>query len=248
MAGDTSFGVGNVPQLPPGVEYVEVAAGSHFQMARRSDGQVVAWPNVSFPAPPPGVVYVEIDNSSNGNAMIARRSDGQCEALESPNFPFQFRPQPLDPGLSYVEVSANTSVVARVGPESTYVSFANGCAGSAQAARLVPLDTPRIGDRLEVNVFDLPHDVAFVLFGFARIPPVSLAPLGMPGCQQHVRLDAAVFVSGQLGVAKYHLPIPNDPGLVGLHFYNQAIVLDLQAGNALGAVVSDAAEGVVGHR
>jgi hypothetical protein len=35
--------------------------------------------------------------------------------------------------------------------------------------------------------------------------------------------------------------------LVGLRFANQAVVLDPQAGNAAGAVVSDAAEGVIGH-
>ena len=33
----------NVPSLPPGVTYVEIAAGGSHTVARRSDGSVVAW-------------------------------------------------------------------------------------------------------------------------------------------------------------------------------------------------------------
>lgn len=69
----------------------------------------------------------------------------------------------------------------------------------------------------------------------------------MPGCSQHVSVDAAFLLLGQNGIARFVLPIPNDLGLVGLRFHNQAVVLDAGA-NALGAVVSDAAEGVIGNR
>ena len=58
--------------------------------------------------------------------------------------------------------------------------------------------------------------------------------------------DGAFLLLGQNGVAKYQFGIPGDPKLVGLRFYNQALVLDAAA-NALGAVVSDAAEVMVGH-
>jgi hypothetical protein len=36
------------------------------------------------------------------------------------------------------------------------------------------------------------------------------------------------------------------PGLLGIKFYNQAIVLDPAANNPLGAVVGEAMEGVLG--
>jgi hypothetical protein len=85
-----------------------------------------------------------------------------------------------------------------------------------------------------------------MVFGWNRVPPVSLAPLGMSGCNREVSIDAAVFVAGQDHQAVFELPIPNWPVLVGLRFHNQAVVLDPSA-NALGAVVSDAAEGVIGH-
>jgi hypothetical protein len=51
---------------------------------------------------------------------------------------------------------------------------------------------------------------------------------------------------GQDQQAKYRLPIPDSPALVGVRFYNQAVVVDPSA-NALGAVMSDAAEGVIGR-
>lgn len=85
-----------------------------------------------------------------------------------------------------------------------------------------------------------------MFFGWNRIAPTSLGSFGMPGCFQEVSADAAVFLSGLNGQARFELAIPNMPGLVGLHFYNQAVVLD-PAANALGAVMSDAAEGVIGH-
>ena len=40
--------------------------------------------------------------------------------------------------------------------------------------------------------------------------------------------------------------IPDDPGLVGITFHQQAFVLD-PSGNALGAVMSDATTAVVGR-
>ena len=41
--GDNAFGQCNVPALPPGVSYVEIAAAYYHSVARRSDGLVVAW-------------------------------------------------------------------------------------------------------------------------------------------------------------------------------------------------------------
>lgn len=176
-----------------------------------------------------------------------RRSDGLCDSTSIG--PSAACPAPALPsGSTYVEVDAHGyQLAARVGPTSTYVSYGHGCAGSRQAARLVPMDTPRIDKVLEVNVFDLPHDVAFMLFGWNRTQPQSMASYGMQGCDAHVTPDGAYVLLGQHGWATYRLSIPNLPTLVGLRFYNQAVVLDQNAGNPLGAVMSDAAEGVVGH-
>jgi hypothetical protein len=53
-------------------------------------------------------------------------------------------------------------------------------------------------------------------------------------------------ISGTGHEAPFALPIPYLPGLLGLKFYNQAIVLDPAANNPLGAVVGEAMEGVIG--
>jgi hypothetical protein len=142
--------------------------------------------------------------------------------------------------------SGDYMVTARVGPTSTYMSFATGCPGSRGVTRLVPWDTPRIGSVQEVNLLDLPLGVAFMVFGWTRPSPQSLANVGMPGCTLHVSPDMAMLIAGSGSSGMYRLPIPPLPALVGLRFYNQALVLDPAAGNVLGAVVSDAAEGVVG--
>lgn len=239
------------PAPPPGKEYRIVKCGRSGAAGLCTDGTLVHLPvtstSVSFrplPALPFGVYYVEVDAGESGTSL--RSSDGEVEVCGYVDWNADHVP-PLDPGTSYVQVRTDSRLVtARVGPTSTYVSFAHGCAGSQQAARLVPMDTPHIGKVQEVNICDLPQNVAFLLFGWSRTAPVSLTALGMPGCSSTVSTDGAYFLAGQNGMASYRLPIPNLPSLVGLHFFNQALVLDPGA-NPLGAVVSDAAEGVIGH-
>lgn len=238
-------GQGNVPVAPAGLEYVAIATSETHSAALRSDGFVVHWGTplqVQFPPLPSGVVYVEIDGGYSHT--YARRSDGNVvwQGLSGGH-----NAPRLMAGESYVELAVTDRMVgARVGPTSTYMSFANGCSGSMPATRLVPRDTPRIGRPHLVRLFDLPQSWAVMAFGWGRTPSVDLAPLGMPGCRQEISIDAAVFVAGHSNQAVYELSIPNWSSLVGLRFYNQAVVFDPGA-NPLGAVVSDAAEGVVGH-
>ena len=63
--GDNYYGQCNVPALPAGLTYVEVAAGGCHTVARRSDGSVVAWGSNDYgqcnvPALPAGLTYVEV--------------------------------------------------------------------------------------------------------------------------------------------------------------------------------------------
>jgi alpha-tubulin suppressor-like RCC1 family protein len=246
--GDLGSGQGNVPTLPAGLSYVQVAVGFSHVAALRSDGRLIVWGSglpVPIPALPPGVVYVEI--SSGLHHMLLRRSDGRV-VVWGVNFQRgQDQIPALAPGESAVQVSAHgDQSMMRVGPTCTYVTFASGCAGSRPAPSLVPRDTPRIGSTMKVTLFDLPQSAAFMILGWGQTAPVSLAGVGMPGCYQHVTVDGAVFLLGQNQQARWELAIPNWVGLVGFHFHNQAVVLD-PAANALGAVVSDAAEAVIGH-
>jgi len=242
------------PSLPPGVTFVDVAVGTYFATLR-SDGGVELWGSVaggSLWVPPPplpfGVYYVEAETGMG--PTVLRRSDGEVVVCGTVAYPYSFLTivPPLEPGTSYVQVSCSGgNIGARVGPTCTYVSFAPGCAGSRPATRLVPRDTPRIGKTLQVTLFDLPVDVAVLAMGWQQTAPISLASLGMPGCNWHTSLDATMALVGQGGQAKWLLPIPDASSLVGIRFYNQAVVLD-PAATGFGAVVSNAAEGVVGRQ
>ena len=136
--------------------------------------------------------------------------------------------------------------MVRIGPTRTYVSYARGCAGTFAPSRFVPADTPRLGAFHEVTLFDLPADAAILVFGWNRTPPLSLANQGLPGCSQHITNDAAFLLLGAQRQVHFALGIPHDLILLGQPVHHQAIVLDPGA-NAAGAVVSDAAEGVVGR-
>ena len=116
-------------------------------------------------------------------------------------------------------------------------------------ARLVPRDTPRIGKPFTLTVFDLPHSLAILLLGFQRLQPaLPLGFAGMPGCDLPVSLDVTIPLSGTDNQARWTLPIPDDRTLVGLEFYNQALVFDANAPNTMGAAMSNAAQGVIGER
>ena len=76
--------------------------------------------------------------------------------------------------------------------------------------------------------------------------PVELTALGAPGCFVHTSSDNALLLltDGQ-GTASFQTTLPGNPGLIGVTFYNQAAVVSQQ--NALGLIVSNRGEGVVGN-
>jgi hypothetical protein len=140
----------------------------------------------------------------------------------------------------------NGQCSAIYGPRSTYITFANGCAGTRSATRLIPHDVPRIGKTLAVQLFDLPMHSALLAFGWNRLAqPIDLTQIGLTGCNLQIQVDAMRFLAGADHTARFELPIPYFTGLIGLEFYQQALVLDPGA-NPAGIVTSDAAHAVVG--
>ncbi len=103
----------------------------------------------------------------------------------------------------------------------------------------------RTGAEFQVTVFDLPQDLAVLMFGWKETLPTPLGAHGMPGCDAHITSSMSVFVVGSNGNACWMMSIPNDRSLVGRRLSNQALVVDAGA-NALGAVFSDAARGTIG--
>ncbi|MEC7584903.1 MAG: PKD domain-containing protein [Planctomycetota bacterium] len=112
---------------------------------------------------------------------------------------------------------------------------------------------PRLGQTLSVDITDCPIGVAFFIFGISSTSsvfgplPLDLAVFGAPGCQARVGPAANSLLLGVPGgTVSFNLGIPNDPGLLCVQFFTQSLVLD-SGGNQLGAVMSDAAAGIVGQ-
>jgi len=134
--------------------------------------------------------------------------------------------------------------------------FGQGCAGAIPAPTLAPADLrrPWLGDIYAIAVQGLPSSGIVVLVTglsdqtFGGLPlPLSLAPLGMPGCDALVSpdvLDAAVH----FGSKTFALTLPLQPAFAGQSFFHQALVLTPLAGNAFGGLVSNGMEAVLGLR
>jgi Regulator of chromosome condensation (RCC1) repeat len=124
--GSNSFGQCNVPALPVGLTYVEVAAGYGHTVARRSDGSVVAWGTnfdgqCNVPVLPVGLTYVEV--AAGPYHTVARRSDGSVVAWGY-NYSGECNVPALPPGITYVEIAAGSGhTVARRSDGSVWDSF-----------------------------------------------------------------------------------------------------------------------------
>jgi hypothetical protein len=134
-----------------------------------------------------------------------------------------------------------------------YTSFGAGCASTTTPTALSATTPPKINTTFTLRVSNLgPFSPGILLFGFSNstwggVPlPLDLNFLGMSGCNLLVSWDLQVgfFPSG--GKWDLPLPLPNDPTLAGLTFYNQAWVLDPQA-NAFGVGTSNGGKGVIGY-
>ena len=167
--------------------------------------------------------------------------------------------QPLPASISgasaltvHIDDATFGQVSAIVGGAAAYLPLGQGCAGSRAASRLVPHDVPRLGQELQIRAFDLPANLAVLVSGLSTanstwVPlPLELTSFGMPGCWLYVSVDASEVLVGTNGTAMTSLQVPADGTLLGLRLHHQALVLDANAGNAFGAVVSDAMTAVVG--
>ena len=103
--GDGSHGQKNVPALPPGVTFVEIAAGADHTVGLLSDGSLSAWGDNTFgqcdvTPPPPGLTYESV--AAGAGHTTALLSDGSLVAWG--NAPFAGDAPPLPAGMSWVTV------------------------------------------------------------------------------------------------------------------------------------------------
>lgn len=136
--------------------------------------------------------------------------------------------------------------------EAGYGFFGEGCPGSnGGTSGNTAVGQPRLGTTLTLGFDNLAQNAALLLIGFSNSSspfgtlPLDLAPFGAPGCFGRVRPDFSMLLLGAAGTANVNLPIPTLAPLLGMVFYDQALVLD-PAANAAGLVTSDAAGAVIG--
>jgi hypothetical protein len=138
--GENQFGQCEVPPLPEGLEYVEVAAGQYHNLARRSDGSVIGWGSCSggtciVPALPAGLVYVEVATGEKHGS--ARRSDGSVVAWTSFSNSVENVPA-LPAGLTYVEIAASDDHCAARRSDGSLVVWGNTSSSQLSAPALPP--------------------------------------------------------------------------------------------------------------
>jgi hypothetical protein len=148
--------------------------------------------------------------------------------------------------------------VAGPGVQASFATFGSGCAGPAGVVTLdsAPGSLPRIGTVFQLQLLGLPtsaFNVPIGFFGFDAsnwngVPlPVSLAPLGFPGCQAWIApaAGAALAYSGS-GSASWPVPIPMNAFVLGVDLYFQGGVL-VPGWNPGGFVFTNAGHAVVGN-
>jgi len=246
-----------VPALPPGLTYVEVAAGGDLggshTVARRSDGSVVAWGRngwgqCNVPALRPGLTYVEV--AAGGEHTVARLSDNSVVAWGRNNYG-ECNVPALSPGMTFAHGAAGEATTVVILQSGAFNIFAAGCPGSAGITH-IDAAPPRVGMTTRVVIKPLPQKAALLVFGFSNTTstlgslPLDLTVLGLPGCLGRVSLDFTASVRSASSSATWSLAVPNVPALAGVIAHCQAIVFDPAAGNAAGLVMSDAATLVVG--
>lgn len=151
---------------------------------------------------------------------------------------------------------ATWEYVAGAAVAATFATYGTGCAGPAGVPALsnVAGSLPRIGSTLQLQLTNLPPAFVNVPIGFIGFDatswmgmplPVSLAPLGFPGCHAllaPIRSDGLTNVSG---VATWNIALPMNALALGVDIYFQGAVL-VAGWNPGGFVFSNGGHAVVG--
>jgi hypothetical protein len=116
-----------------------------------------------------------------------------------------------------------------------FATFGLGCPGAG--AQLSARTLPALGTTFTLDAIGLPvSGLVSVLLGTSNLTwgalplPLDLGLIGLPGCSLYTSVELATGVPNNAGTATWSVPIPNDPSLRGLTFFDQVLV------NAAGAL------------
>ncbi len=138
--------------------------------------------------------------------------------------------------------------------KGSFQAFGVGCKGSKGVPylSLEPGSSPRIGEKLQVRIWNLPPwQFGWMILGASSsragaVPlPLDLGPLGMPGCRLYVSPDFLVYSFSNPVKNLWETLVPANPVLLGSTLFLQYLSRDPGA-NARGLVLSGAAKVVLG--
>jgi hypothetical protein len=133
---------------------------------------------------------------------------------------------------------------------ATWTRYGAGCAGSGGMPVLdaLPNTRPALGTPFTLQLTSLPSQSGNVLlaFGFGLTHwnltalPVSLDPVGLPGCRMWIgpAANGLFLLSHAGGTANFAIAIPATQALAGLVVGTQALVFDAAAPGGIGSVTN----------
>ena len=133
-----------------------------------------------------------------------------------------------------------------------------GCPGPAGTPELIAAagQLPYVGETFTMKVDSLPTDIlgnVVFMLGTSKEDwagtalPMDLAGVGMPGCTLYISIETYRIVVNISPTRFWTIFVPPDPVLIGVRFYQQVLVPDARV-NALGGVLSNATESMIGAR
>lgn len=129
-----------MPPLPPGLAYVQIAAGAQHSLAVRNDGMLVAWGangsgQALVPALPPGIAYMQA--AGGERHTVALRSDGSVAAFGANNAG-QLNIPPLPAGVFYLQVAAGGDTSAALRSDGQIAVWGSNASGQFNVPPLPP--------------------------------------------------------------------------------------------------------------
>lgn len=135
-------------------------------------------------------------------------------------------------------ISAETWIYT--GPRTAlFAPFGHGCPGGNGTPTLAA-NPPVLGQPFVLNIGSLGNQVVggLLLQGFTSTSfagtflPLDLSPFGMSGCGLEVAPATNSFLLASNGNASFGFVVPNQPSLIGLHYFTQFMGLDFAAPNS----------------
>jgi hypothetical protein len=138
-------------------------------------------------------------------------------------------------------VSARLARLSTTCPASV-LPFASGCPSSGGGNLLTVTALPWVDSYFRSRATGMPsHAWVLPIVGFTPVAPIplsSLLPMGVPGCDLNVTDDILQSFMTTTGQLDWEAFVPELPPIIGMQFFHQMVVIELDVSNAFVAFTS----------